>query len=135
MESIYNTMREFLKKSGINGQENGSGRIFFSVNGLNFVFDANDADPHFLRLALPHINRKGVSIDNLDTQIQQLNRIYKVAKIVREQDGSLWIFADAFIYSMDNAESLFVRLIRALTDMVNDYHLLETNDTGTDSKK
>ena len=71
MGSIYQLMQEFLKKGGIQANEVGNGRIFFSVNGLNFIFDANDNDPHFLRLALPQINRQGVQLDNLEQQISE----------------------------------------------------------------
>lgn len=135
MDNIYQIMRDFLKKSGINANEVGNGRIFFSVNGLNFIFDANESDPHFLRLSLPQINTQEVQAEGLEHQIQQLNRSFKVAKIVREQDGSLWIIADAFVYSIDNIEPLFVRLIQALTDMFNDYRSIENRENGTAQKK
>lgn len=124
-------MQEFLKKGGIQANEVGNGRIFFSVNGLNFIFDANDNDPHFLRLALPQINRQGVQLDNLEQQIFRLNRNYKVTKIVRDSDGSLLVLADAFVYSTDNIDSLFVRLIQASTDMINEYRTIENNGNGT----
>lgn len=131
MESIYQQMREFLKNRGINANEAGNGRLLFSVNGLNFIFDASDKDPHFMRLTLPQINRKGIQVDNLNQQIHQLNQNYKVAKIVRVPDGTLWIFADAFVYNEDNSEALFVRLIQALTDMINEYRTIENNGNGT----
>lgn len=131
MGSIYQSMQEFLKKSGIQANEIGNGRLLFSVNGLNFIFDANDNDPHFLRLALPQINREGINVDNLEQQIFRLNRNYKVTKIVRDSDNSLLILADAFVYSIDNVEPLFVRLIQASTDMINDYRQIENNGNGT----
>lgn len=131
MDSLYQIMREFLKKRGINAQEIGNGRLLFSVNGLNFVCDANDSDPHFLRLALPQINRSGVRIENIVQLIQQLNKNYKVAKIIKDQDGSLLMIADAFVYSTENAESLFIRLIQALTDMIKEYRLIEEKENGT----
>lgn len=131
MGNIYQSMLDFLKKSGIQANEVGNGRIFFSVNGLNFIFDTNDNDPHFLRLALPQINRQGVQVENLEQHIFRLNRNYKVSKIVRDTDNSLLILADAFIYSIDNIEPLFVRLIQASTDMINDYRQIESNGNGT----
>lgn len=131
MDNLFQLMREFLKKSGINAREVGNGRLLFSVNRLNFILDSSDNDPHFLRLALPQINREGATIENLEQQIYQMNRNYKVAKIVRDNDGTLWILADAFVYSTDNVEPLFVRLIQALTDMINEYRTLESNGNGT----
>lgn len=131
MGNIYQSMQEFLKKGGIQANEVGNGRIHFSVNGLNFIFIANDNDPHFLRLALPQISREGIQLDNLEQQIFTLNRNYKVSKIVRDQDDSLLILADAFVYSTDNIDSLFVRLIQVSTDMINDYRTIENNGNGT----
>ena len=130
MGSIYQLMQEFLKKSGIQANEVGKGKLLFSVNGLNFIFDANDNDPHFLRLALPQINKQGTQVDNIEQQIQLLNRNYKVAKIVRDHDNSLLILADAFVYNIDNFDSLIVRLIQASTDMINDYRKIENNGNG-----
>lgn len=135
MGSIYQSMLDFLKKSGIQANEVGNGRLFFSVNKLNFIFEANDNDPHFLRLALPQINRQDVQVKTLEQQIFQLNRNYKVSKIVRDTDNSLFILADAFIYSIDNIEPLFVRLIQASTDMINDYRKIENNGNGTNQAK
>ena len=131
MGNIYQSMREFLKKSGIQSNEVGNGRLLFSVNGLNFVFDSNDIDPHFLRMALPQINKQGVQVDNLEQQLYNLNRNYKVVKIVKDQNDSLLILADAFVYCIENIDSLFVRLIQALTDMINDYRKIENNGNGT----
>lgn len=131
MGNIYQSMLDFLKKSGIQANEEDNGSIYFSVNGLNFIFYANNNDPHFLRISLPHINRQGVLAENLEQQIFQLNRKYKVSKIVRDTDNSLLILADAFIYSTDNIEQLFVRLIQASTDMINDYRKIENNENGT----
>lgn len=131
MDNLFQLMRDFLKKSGINANDVGNGRLLFSVNSLNFIFDSSDNDPHFLRLALPQINRQEVSVENVVQQIYQMNRNYKVTKIVRNNDGTLWILADAFVYSTDNVEPLFVRLIQALTDMINEYRTLENNGNGT----
>lgn len=131
MESLYYLMREYLKKSAIKAQDVGNGRLFFSVNGLNFIYDANESDPHFYRMALPQINRQNVVIQNLEQQIHQLNQNYKVTKIVRNNDGTLWILADAFVYSTENIEQLFVRHIQALMDMINEYRNLENTGNGT----
>ena len=124
-------MRDYLKKSGIKAHDVGNGRLIFSVNNLNYIFEANENDQHFFRLSLPQINRQGVQIANIEQRIQQLNKNYKVAKIVRDNDGSLWIIADTFVYSTDNVESLFFRLTQAMTDMINEYRTIENQGNGT----
>lgn len=131
MGSTYQSMQEFLKKRGIQANEIGNGRLVFSVNGLNFIFEVNSNDPHFLRFALPKINRQDIQLENFEQHISQLNRNYKVTKIVKDLDNSLLILADAFVYSLDNIEPLFVRLIQASTDMINDYRTIENNVNGT----
>lgn len=131
MESIFQLMRDYLKKSGIKAHDVGNGRLIFSVNNLNYIFECNENDQHFFRLSLPQINRQGVQIANIEQRIQQLNRNYKVAKIVRDNDGSLWIIADTFVYSTDNVEPLFFRLTQAMTDMINEYRTIENQGNGT----
>lgn len=125
MDNLYSLMREFLMKRGINAREEKAGSLSFSVNGLNFICDTTDTDPYFLRLQLPRINREDTQIDNLADDLQQLNRSFKVSKIVKGADGSLWVIADIFVYSTENINSVFERLIKAMTDMINDYYNLE----------
>jgi hypothetical protein len=130
MENISLLLREFLKNGGINVQEVGNGRLSFSVNNLNFISLFNDNDPYFLRLALPKINRDEINISNYSDKIQQLNRNYKVAKIVTWDDGTLWVIADIFVYSLDKADLLIKRLIQAMTDIITDYRIIESKDSN-----
>ena len=125
MDSFLLTMREFLKKRGINASEEKPDSMKFSVNTLNFLCETTDKDPFFLRLSLPRINNDDAQIDRLSEDVQMLNRTYKVVKIVRGADGYLWIIADLFIYSTDNIELMFDRIIQAMTEMINDYRKLE----------
>lgn len=81
----------------------------FSLNGLNFICDTTDTDPYFLRLQLPRINSVDAQIDNIYDDIQQLNRSFKVSKIVKGKDGLLWVVADVFVYSTENIDSVFER--------------------------
>lgn len=125
MDNLYDLMRDFLKKRGINAKEEKSGSLKFSVNGLNFICDTTDSDPYFLRLQLPRINSVDAQIDNLSDDIQQLNRSFKVTRIVKGTDGFLWVIADIFVYSTENIDNVFERLIKAMTEMINDYYNLE----------
>ena len=125
MDNLYVLMREFLKKRGINAQQEGAGSMRFSLNGLNFLCYTNDSDPFFLRLTLPRINKVDAPIDRLNDEIQQLNYNYKVARIVKGNDGNLMILADLFVYSTENADLVFDRLIQAMTQMIGDYYSLE----------
>lgn len=125
MDSLNVIMREFLKKRGISTSEEKPDSMKFSVNTLNFLCEATEKDPYFLRLSLPRINNVEAQIDRLTEDIQLLNRSYKVAKIVKGADGYLWIIADLFIYSTENIESMYDRIIQAMTEMINDFRKLE----------
>ena len=54
--------------------------------------------------------------------IQRLNRNFKVAKIVSQENRNLWIVADHFIFSISQIGSLFERIIQAMGDMIREYH-------------
>ena len=125
MGNFLMTMREFLKKRGINASEENPGSMKFSVNTLNLICETTDKDPFFFRISLPRINNTDAQIKRLSEDIQTLNRSYKVVKIVKGADGYLWIIADLFIYSTDNIESMYDRVIQAMTEMINDYRKLE----------
>lgn len=125
MGNFLMTMREFLKKRGINASEEKPDSMKFSVNTLNFLCETTDKDPFFLRISLPRINNVDAQIERLSEDIHTLNRSYKVVKIVKGADGYLWIIADLFIYSTDNIESMYDRVIQAMTEMINDYRKIE----------
>ena len=100
-------MREFLKKRGIEVDEKGSGALIFSVNNLRFLFQVFEPDLNFFRLSLPSINNNTKAYEQLHDEIQQLNRDYKVAKIIEQDNHSLWIIADQFVYSTIQIDMLF----------------------------
>ena len=132
MDSLYSLIHDFLKKRGIKANDEISGSFSFSVNGLNFICDTNDNDPYFLRLTLPRINRPDALLAEMAEDIQRLNRMFKVAKIVKGADNFLWIYADTFIYSSDQIDLLIDRLLQAMTDMINSYFSIEkVNNDGT----
>lgn len=134
MENIYVLMREFLKKRGIEVDEKGSGALIFSVNNLRFLFQVFEPDLNFFRLSLPSINNNTKAYEQLHDEIQQLNRNYKVAKIIEQDNHSLWIIADQFVYSTIQIDMLFDRLVQAMTDMIKDYYNKERNNHGTEQQ-
>lgn len=132
MDNLYNLMKELLKKRGIEVEEKGSGALMFSINNLKFVFQVIEQDPYFFRLSLPGINNDTRAYERLHDEIQRMNRNYKVAKIVMQDNHSLWIIADQFVYSTAQFDSLFDRLIQAMTDMIKGYYLIERENHGTE---
>lgn len=131
MDNLNILMREFLKKRGIVVEDKAGdpSALYFSVNNLHFIFETNDPDPFFFRISLPQINRDSQIVEQLSKNIQQLNMSYKGAKIVDGGDKILWIIADQFVYSTDQIDFLFDRIIQAMTDMIREYYKLEQDRT------
>lgn len=133
MENLYELMREFLRKRGIVASDTERGRLSFSVNSLNYIFEFFENDPFFFRLWLPKITNKCQAYDNMSNDIQRLNRNFKVAKIIVQENNELWIVADQFVYSTIQIDYLFERIIQAMGDMINEYHQLENQQiNGTE---
>ena len=114
--------------------DDSKGSLYFSVNNLHFIFETFDPDPFFFRISLPQINKNAEIVEQLSEDIQQLNMSFKGAKIVDEGRKSLWIVADQFVYSTDQIDFLFDRIIQAMTDMIKEYHKLEHKNETTGHK-
>lgn len=133
MENIYDLMKEYLQKRGIVADTNDKGRIRFSVNNLNYVFEVFDPDPYFFRMSLPQISDNVQAYKLISEEIQGLNRSFKVAKIVVQENHDLWIMADQFVFSISQIESLFERIIQAMGEMIREYRRIEIrHNNGTE---
>ena len=72
-------------------------------------------------------------LNQLSDDIQNLNRNFKVAKIVSQENHELRIIADQFVFSTSQIDSLFERVIQAMGDMIKEYHQMEIKrNNGTE---
>lgn len=108
---------DYLDKLGIS-QHTSNDLVTFSMNQLNFVCKFMPDDPCYIRIMLPRIDNRDVK--ELRDVIADINRSFKVARIVEIEDKP-WIIADSFVYSNENVEILIGRLIRLLTDVIQNY--------------
>lgn len=133
MDNVYDLMIEYLRKRGIVADTNDRKRIVFSVNNLHYIFEVFEPDQFFFRMSLPQISNNTQALEQLSDDIQRLNRNYKVAKIISQENRELWIVADQFVFSTSQIESLFERIIHAMGDMIKEYHQIEIQrNNGTE---
>lgn len=133
MENIYDLMIDYLQKRGIVADINDRKRISFSVNNLHYMFDVFEPDQFFFRMSLPQITNNVQALNQLSDKIQELNRNFKVAKIISQENNELWIVADQFVFSTSQIDSLFERVIQAMGDMIKAYHQIEIQqNNGTE---
>lgn len=94
--------------------------LSFSLNNLNYLFQWQDRDPNYFRIALPNIDNSPINNDR-QSIINQLIAGFKVAKAITMEDGNLWLVAETFVYSSENVESLFARMIYLLGQIIDEY--------------
>lgn len=133
MENIFDLMIEYLRKRGIVADTNDRKLISFSVNNLHYIFEVFEPDQFFFRMSLPQITNNVQALNQLSDDIQNLNRNFKVAKIVSQENHELRIIADQFVFSTSQIDSLFERVIQAMGDMIKEYHQMEIKrNNGTE---
>ena len=126
-------MIEYLRKRGIVADTNDRKLISFSVNNLHYIFEVFEPDQFFFRMSLPQITNNVQALNQLSDDIQNLNRNFKVAKIVSQENHELRIIADQFVFSTSQIDSLFERVIQAMGDMIKEYHQMEIKrNNGTE---
>lgn len=118
---ILDDFISYLDKNGLKySLYKESSYLSFSLNNLNYLFQWQERDPNYFRIALPNVENSPVGNDKLSI-VNQLVARYKVAKAITMNDGNLWLVAESFVYSWDNLDSLFARMISLLGQIIDDY--------------
>lgn len=94
--------------------------LSFSLNNLNYLFQWQQRDLNYFRIALPNVEDTPLDSDRT-VIVNQLIAGYKVAKAITMEDGHLWLVAESFVYSSDNIDKLFARMIYLLGQIIEDY--------------
>lgn len=111
----------FLSSIGIVPQNTTDETISFEYNGLSFLFVSDKSDPYYMRLILPNIE----NIDNANEidvykKINHYNNKFKAIKM-SVVENSIWILVEQFLYSRENANNLFLRLMKILETVITEY--------------
>lgn len=95
--------------------------VTFDYSNLQFLFLTDKDDPNYFRIILPNIAEENDIIHNVIPDIiNKYNNNYKVAKL-SQVNQSIWISAEQFVYSYENINDLFSRLITLLTLVIQQF--------------
>lgn len=112
---------EFLASRGIAYDIVDEVFIKFKYKDLNYMFQYyKDEDPSYFRIMLPKINNKEVDANVLQIT-KELNLNYKTVKIVEFEPGSIWMIIENFVYSLENVDMMFARIIDVLAFVIKIY--------------
>ncbi len=112
---------EFLASRGIAYDIVDEVFIKFKYKDLNYMFQYyKDEDPSYFRIMLPKINNKEVDANVLQIT-KELNLNYKTVKIVEFEPGSIWMIIETFVYSLENVDMMFARIIDVLAFVIKIY--------------
>ena len=112
---------EYLTSRGMEYEITDEVFINFKYKNLNYMFQYyQNNDPCYFRIMLPKINNKQVNNELTDIA-KELNLNYKAVKTLEFEPGSIWMLLESFVYSMDNIEMLFSRIIETLAIVIQKY--------------
>lgn len=112
---------EFLSSRGIEYNIVDDVFIKFNYKDLNYMFQYyKDEDPSYFRIMLPKINNKQVTTE-LVKITTELNINYKSVKLFEIESNSIWMVIECFVYSLDNIDMLFSRIVDALSTVIKIY--------------
>lgn len=120
-ENLKELFRNYIStQSGIIIIEDKESYFHFSSNGLIYGLETFEDDPYYFRIILPNI----FAIDDanrnwVDSQINDLLLNIKVARIIKN-GSALSAIADSFVYSIDNIDYLFKRILSCLVTIYNE---------------
>ena len=114
--------RDFLtKQKNVNKESDEEYTITFKYDDLSLIFESFEDDPYYYRFILPIIFT--IDEDNkewVDEEINKLTAIIKVARLFKV-DKDVWVVADGFVYSEENMDYLFLRMISCLDTLFDEF--------------
>lgn len=118
---MIETFKNFLSTKGIipTCSEN---LLQFSYKNLNFALLTQASDPFYFTLVLPNIYT--ITSENEQptrTIMAELTATYKVAKFFAVNE-SVWLSAEQFVYSRENINALYDRLLSVLQDAYTEFN-------------
>lgn len=110
-----------LKVGGIHLEFSKDGGFwYFTKSGLNYIviYD-HQSDSNYFRIILPNLYEitNENKIETYDA-INRTNMQYKVVKFT-DMNSKVWASAESFVFSYENVENLFSRLISGLEGASN----------------
>lgn len=118
---IKETFESFLNENNISYEYVASDIISFSYKELNFIFAIDTADDNYVRILLPKTTVKKDKAKYTTDKLIELSYNLKVAKF-QLIDDSVWISAEAFVFSAENIAILYQKLIDLLVFAIDELY-------------
>ena len=118
---IKDTFESFLNENNISYEYVASDIISFSYKDLNFIFVIDTTDDNYIRMLLPKTTEKRNKAKYTTDKLITLNSNLKVVKF-EMIDDSVWISAEAFVFSIENITILYQRLIDVLVFAIEELY-------------
>lgn len=118
---IKETFESFLNENNINYDYVASDIISFSYKELNFIFAIDTTDDNYVRILLPKTTETKDKAKYTTDKLIALNSNLKVAKF-EMIDDSVWISAEAFVFSIENISILYQKLIDMLVFAIDELY-------------
>lgn len=111
----------FLSSMRIVSKDTTDETISFEYNGLSYLFVSDKNDPYYIRLILPNIENIN-NADEIDVykNINWYNNKFKAVKM-SVVENSIWLSIEQFLYSRENSNNLFFRLMKILETVITEY--------------
>lgn len=122
----------FLLSMGIVPKDTTDETISFEYNGWSYLFVSDKSDPYYIRLILPNIeNINNANEIDVYKIINQYNNRFKAVKM-RVVENSIWLSIEQFLYSRENSNNLFLRLMKILETVITEYRISTRTLSRTD---
>ena len=118
---IKETFESFLNENNISYEYVESDIIAFSYKELNFIFAIDTTDDNYVRIILPKTTDIKDKTKYTTDKLITLNSNLKVAKF-EIIDDSVWISAEAFVFSVENIAILYQKLIDILVFAIDELY-------------
>ena len=118
---IKETFESFLNENNISYEYVESEIIAFSYKELNFLFAIDTTDDNYVRIILPKTTEIKDKAKYTTDKLITLNSNLKVAKFEIIED-SVWISAEAFVFSVENIAILYQKLIDILVFAIDELY-------------
>lgn len=111
----------YLRSRGISYSIVNNNILTFQYSNINFLFEYNVDDSSFFRFIVPDIDNEGTITDDTRKKVCDISASYKVGKCLIISNNQVWLTAETFIFSKENVEPMFQRMITLLCQMLEDY--------------
>lgn len=118
---IKETFESFLNENNISYEYVESDIIAFSYKELNFIFAIDTTDDNYVRIILPKTTEFKDKAKYTTDILITLNSNLKVVKF-EIIDNSVWISAEAFVFSVENIAILYQKLIDILVFAIDELY-------------